>query len=105
MQIEIDKIEMEIKKVKVELQSLGPMRPGTLTLQYRNPKEKKGGFYQLSYTHKMKSKTEYVRAEFVEVIKKETENYRRFKALTEKWSELALKFSQLKILEAKEKKE
>ncbi len=40
-----------------ELSEMGPMRQGSLTLQYKAPAEKKGPYYQLSYTHKMKSRT------------------------------------------------
>jgi len=46
------------------------MRPGSLTKQRRNAKEKKWGFYQLSYTYKMKSKTEYVRSPHADDLKK-----------------------------------
>ncbi|MCP4393651.1 MAG: hypothetical protein GY804_05215, partial [Alphaproteobacteria bacterium] len=91
----INEIERKIAVIKLELQNLGAMRPGTLTKQYKNPKNKEGGYYQLSYTHKMKSKTEYVRLQFLEEIKRETENYKIFKRLTEEWSDLALQLSQL----------
>jgi hypothetical protein len=41
-----------------ELQGLGDLRPGSISKQYRKPKEEKeGGFYQISYTHKMRSKS------------------------------------------------
>jgi hypothetical protein len=31
------------------------MRPGLLTKQYKNSKEKIGGYYQISYTYKMQT--------------------------------------------------
>ena len=65
MQKKILQIQRRVEKIKQQLLNIGEMRPGSLTMQYQKPKEKKGGFYQISYTYKMKSKTEYVRPEFV----------------------------------------
>ncbi len=44
------KIVEQIERVKKQLQELGPMRPGAISRQYRNPKEKKRPFYQISYS-------------------------------------------------------
>jgi hypothetical protein len=54
----LESIERKIAQIKEELMGIGEMRPGSLTYQYQRPKEKRGGFYQISYTYKMKSKTE-----------------------------------------------
>ena len=48
MHKKLDPIEKKIAGVKKELMSIGEMRPGSLTYQYQRPKEKKGGFYQIS---------------------------------------------------------
>jgi len=53
----LKQIENQIQKIKDELWEMGEMRPGSLTVQYKVPKEKKGPYYQLSYTHKMRSRT------------------------------------------------
>jgi hypothetical protein len=74
-------IEKQIRQIKDELDSMGPMRPGSLTRQYKRPKAKEGAYCQLSYTHKMRSRTEYVRPEFVDGIRQQIAVYRRFKAL------------------------
>lgn len=103
MQRNIKEIEQRVEEIKTELKNLGAMRPGLLSQQFKNPKTKEGGYYQISYTHKMKSRTEYVRLQFVEEVRKETENYRVFKRLTEEWSDLSLELSQLKMKKAKEK--
>ena len=50
----IEQIENEIAQIKTELMTIGSMRPGSLTCQYKNPKEKLGENYQISYTFKMK---------------------------------------------------
>jgi len=90
-------IEKEIQSIKVQLQEIGEMRPGSLTTQYRNPKEQTGAFVQISYTHKMKSKTEYVRAAFVKDIRQQIRNYKKFKKLTEQWVALGIEHSRLSM--------
>lgn len=96
-----EQIKKKIKKIKAELMKLGPMRPGTLTEQFKDPKAKTGAFYQLSYTYQMKSKTEYVRPAFHAQIKTEVQNFKKFKELTQQWIDLALQLSKEKIETAK----
>jgi len=53
---EINRLKEEIQKIKEELMLLGEaMRSGSLTRQYRDPKNKKGGYWSLSYTYQMNS--------------------------------------------------
>ena len=73
------------------------MRPGSLTKQYRNPKEQTGAFFQISYTYQMKSKTEYVRPAFVKEIRQQIRNYKKFKKLIDKWTALSIQYSQLSM--------
>jgi len=94
-------IEKQIQKIKDEFWEIGEMRPGSLTLQYKVPKEKKGPYYQLSYTHKMRSRTQYVRAEFVDETRQQIEVYKRFKKLIEKWIDLSIEHSQIKMKQVK----
>lgn len=105
MQKKLAGIEKKIVLLKDELLKIGEMRPGSLTLQYQNRKEKKGGYYQISYTHKMKSRTEYVKPEFVEDLQKQIKNFKRFKKLTQMWIDLAIEYSKLKIELAKQPKD
>ena len=97
MHKKLDPIEKKIARIKEELRRIGEMRPGSLTYQYQRPKEKKGGFYQISYTYRMKSKTEYVRAEFVQDLKGQIATFKRFKKLIQQWVDLAIQHSQMKI--------
>lgn len=94
-------IERQIEKIKKELLLIGEMRPGTLSKQYKEPKEKKGEYYQLSYTHKMKSRTEYIRHWFVKDIRGQVKVYKKFKKLVERWVQLSIEHSRLKIKIAK----
>ena len=100
----LDPIEKKIAAVKGELMTIGEMRPGSLTYQYQRPKEKKGGFYQISYTYRMKSKTEYVKAEFVQDLKTQIATFKRFKQLMQQWVDLAIQHSKVKIKLAKASK-
>lgn len=105
MQEKLLKIEQKIARIKKELVNIGEMRPGSLTKQYQKPKEKKGGFYQLSYTHHMKSKTEYVRPEFIKDLRKQIAAFKRFRKLVQTWTDFAIEYSQLKFKLAKQKQQ
>ena len=89
--------DKQIQAIKEELMAIGPMRPGTLTQQYRDPGKRTGAYYQLSYTHKMKSRTEYVRAEHVERLRDEIEQYKRWRELMQRWVDLSIGLSREKI--------
>ena len=90
-------VKASIKRVQSRLQEIGPMRPGSLTVQYADPKGKKGPYYQLSYTHKMKSRTQYVRSEFIPEVRKQIASYKRFRRLVDKWVELAIEECRLQM--------
>jgi hypothetical protein len=89
-------IEKRIRTLLAGMSKLGAMRPGTLTVQYRNPAEKKTPFNQLSYTHKGRSRSEYVRSDSLAAARKEVQNYKKFRALVEEITELSLLASQLR---------
>jgi hypothetical protein len=91
------RIENRIQVIKAQLQDIGPMRPGSLTKQYRNPKERTGEFFQISYTYKMKSKSEYVRPQFVSQVREQIRNYKICKNLVEEWVALGIQYSQLSM--------
>lgn len=103
MSRQLKRIEERIEKLKKEVLALGPMRPGSITRQYRLPKEKQRPFYQISYTHRMRSRSEYVRPENLAALRKETASFRRFKMLVERWVNLALAASQLRVCLASQK--
>lgn len=96
MSTELKEKEKKIRALLAGMAKLGAMRPGTLTVQYRNPAEKKTPFYQLSYTHKGRSRSEYVRPENLDAVKGEVETYKRFKLVVEEITELSLEASRLR---------
>ena len=90
-------IERKLARIKEALGQIGPMRPGSLTRQYRNPKERTGAYWQISYTRQMKSHTEYVRSEWEPDIREQITNYKRFTRLIEQWIDLSIECSKLRM--------
>ena len=93
---QVKQIEDRISRIKHALDQLGPMRPGSISRQFRNPQERKTPFYQISYTHRMKSRTEYLRQENLKAVRLEVANFKRFRKLVDQWADAALKLSQLR---------
>ena len=93
----LSKINEQIKGIKEELQEIGAMRPGTLSRQYKSPQKKVGSYWQLSYTRKMRSRTEYVRPGSLSEIRHQIAAYKRFKVLVDRWVDLAIEYSKLKM--------
>ena len=89
-------IEKRIRMLKRRLIDVGNMRPGTLSVQYRNPAEKKIPFNQISYTHKGKSRSEYVRGENLKTVRREIDAYKRFKSLLDQLLELSIQASRVR---------
>ena len=91
-------IDKRIAQIQKSISQIGDMRPGSLTMQYKDPKNKKGGYYQISYTYKMKSRTEYVKPQFVQSIENQVKSYKKFKSLIEEWIDLAIEKSKLLMI-------
>jgi hypothetical protein len=88
--IHMDKIHTitkQIERIKAELMSLDNMRPGSLSVQSRSWG---GEYWQLSYTHRGKCHTEYVREKNREEVQRQVANYRHFRELTKQWVDLAI---------------
>ena len=97
MHKKLARIQERIDQIKNELMGIGEMRPGSLTKQYHDSVAKKGSYYQLSYTREMKSRTEYVRPEFLAEIRVQVKTFARFRKLVRRWAELAIEQSRTKI--------
>ena len=105
---EIIKMQTRIEEIKKRLAALGEMRPGSLSKQYNvcgnptcrckdpeNPK-KHGPYYQVSYTHKGKSTTQFVKRGTVTEVKTQLKNYQTFKKLIDEWVDLSVKIARLR---------
>jgi hypothetical protein len=101
----VETLLTKIKAVKNELVQIGDMRPGSVTKQFHKRGDKKWPYWQISYTQNKRSKTEYLKDEFVEKIKAEVATYKKFKKLVEKLVNLNVELSieRLNILKAKQK--
>ncbi|MCK7474234.1 MAG: hypothetical protein MZV49_13330 [Rhodopseudomonas palustris] len=93
----LKQIEKRIAKIQEVLTKIGPMRPGSLTRQFKDPKAQTGPYWQISYTRDMKSRTEYVRREFVSAVRREVATYKRFKKLVDEWIALSIEASKLRM--------
>lgn len=91
------KIEKEIKLIKARIADIGVIRPGSLTQQYKDPKNQKGAYYQISYTHRMQSKTAYVRSASLAEVRRQIRDYNKLKRLIERWVALGIEYSGLSM--------
>jgi hypothetical protein len=91
----IQQIERRIDRIKEALSQIGPMRPGSLTRQYKDRQNKAGAYWQISYTRQMKSRTEYVRGECVPEVRRQIATHKRFKRLVDQWIDLSIEHSRL----------
>jgi hypothetical protein len=109
----IQKHEQRIEQIKAELATLGEMRPGSLSKQYnvcgkpncrckdpQNP-QRHGPYYQLSWVHRGKSSTQFIRPPLLPQVRAQIATYNRFRKLTEEWVTLALRLAQVRLLAAR----
>jgi hypothetical protein len=105
----ISKMEREIEEVKSQLLAIGPMRPGSITRQFNvcgkagcrckdpdNP-QRHGPYHKLSYAHKGKFTTQFIREESLAEVQTQLANYKNFRLLTKRWVDLALTLAKLKL--------
>jgi hypothetical protein len=109
----IQSIQERIQQIKAELAALGEMRPGSLSKQYnvcgkpncrckdpQNP-QRHGPYYQLSWVHRGKSTTQFIRRPFVRQVRAQIATYNTFRKLTDEWVNLALRLAQANLLAAR----
>ena len=92
---QLEHIEKKIARIKAALEAIGPMRPGSLTEQFKDRENEKGAFWQISYTRQMQSRTEYIRQEWVKTTQRQIKEYKKFKRLIETWVALAIEHAKL----------
>jgi hypothetical protein len=105
-------LEARIATVKQAIIRLGDLRPGKLSQQYNvcgkadcrckaDPPQKHGPYYQLSFTRKGKSSTQFVREEDLAVVRLQLRNYQRLQELIDRWITLGMELSRLKLPSAR----
>lgn len=90
-------VSKRILAIKDELATIDEMRPGSLTRQYKDPKNRRGAYYQLSYTRDMKSRTEYAPRERLGEVRRQIANYKRFRSLIDEWVKLSIERCRARI--------
>ena len=109
----VQTLEPRIQQIKAELAVLGEMRPGSLSKQYnvcgkpncrckdpQNP-QRHGPYYQLSWVHRGKSTTQFIRPPLLSQVRAQISTYNKFRKLTDEWVTLALRLAQARLLAAR----
>ena len=107
-------IDKRIAAIKTELAALGPLHPGSITRQYNvcgnptcrckaDPAQRHGPYYQLSYAHRRKSTSRFIREADLAEVKQQLRNYERLRALVEEW--VALSTERARLLRAVRKQQ
>src|SRR5256885_14811853 len=91
------RIKKRIKRTRAHPSRSAARRRGSLPRQYKDPKNKRGAYYQLSYTRERKSRTEYVPRPCLPEVRREIRHYKRFKILTDEWVDLSIEQSRGKM--------
>ena len=102
-----------IEAIQAELAALGPLRPGSLSQQYNvcgnptcrckaSPPVKHGPYYQISFTWKGKSQSQFVRDDDVEQARQQLENYHQLRGLIDEWVTLAVDLSRLRNVQRRQ---
>ena len=108
MNLRLRSLEARIHKIKQQITALDDLRPGNLTRQYNvcgkphcrckaTPPRKHGPYYQVSFTWKGNSKSQFVRQRDLPVVRKQLRNYRRLRQLLDRWMVLAMELSRLRL--------
>lgn len=90
--------QKQLDEAKTALHQLGPMRPGTLSEQFKRPGQKNGPYWQLSYTFRQRRYGRYIRPDETDQLNEMIANFKRFKALVDLCIELSIEIADRKIL-------
>ena len=105
---QIQAIEQKINRLKTQLGTLGPLRPGSLSRQYnvcgkpgcrcKAPQKPRrhGPYYQLNYVYQGKKTSQFIRKENLKQVRAELATYKKFRKLTDQWIGLAIQMARLK---------
>jgi hypothetical protein len=111
--MQLKKLERRVKTLPRQLQQIGEMRPGSLNqprtvcgragCRCQDPKhpQRHGPYDQLSYVHRGKSTTQFIPKALVPRVTRQLKNYKRFKALTTEWVDLALTIAKERLAQEK----
>ena len=98
----LERLEEAIQGIKREIGKLEALRPGSLSKQSRKTKTRYGAYWHLSYTHREKGHTQYIRDAFVPQVKAGASNFKRFRKLIDRLITLSIERSRLRMKTDKE---
>src|SRR3990172_6336393 len=100
-------LQRQVQRIKKELLGLEDLRPRSLSEQFnvcgtpgcrckKSPPQKRGPYYQVSYTRKGRSGSRFVRRHQVATVKRQLRNYARMRKLVDRWIEAATELADLR---------
>jgi len=107
-QSSVQTCQARIAQIKRQLQAFGPMRPGSISPQYRicgkpncrcvDPLQPRrhGPYYQLNYVYDGHKAAYYVPKQDLQEVRGELANYRKFRRLIHEWIGLTVHIAKLK---------
>ena len=111
VKLKLEKLGTEIAELRVRLQAIGPLHPGSVSLQYQvcgNPKcrcaradnpERHGPYPKLVYVYRGRQVCRFVRMDCVERIKARLAAYKEFRKLMDRWIALSIKAAQIEFFD------
>ena len=103
----VSKLEAEIDDLRRKLDALGPIHPGSVSLQYQtcgNPNcrcmrkdnpERHGPYAKLTYVHRGRNVSRFVKAGCVEALNPRLATFKEFRRLIDRWVALSIQIGQL----------
>lgn len=99
-------IDNRIAAIKSELVALGPLHPGSISRQYNvcgaascrckaDPAQRHGPYYQLSYAHRSRSTSTFVRDCDLAEVEQQLQTHERLRALVDEWVALSVERARL----------
>jgi hypothetical protein len=90
--------QKQLAAAKTAIHQLGPMRPGTLSQQFKRPGQKNGPYWQLSYTFRQRRYGRYIRPDETGELREMIANFKRFKTLVDLCIDLSIQIADRKFL-------
>ena len=102
----VSKLEAEIDDIRRNLVALGPIHPGSVSLQYQtcgNPNcrclrkdnpERHGPYAKLTYVYRGRNVSRFVRAGYVEALSPRLAMFKEFRRLIDRWIALSIQIGQ-----------
>ena len=109
----LEELKAEIHEIQKKLARLGPMHPGSISMQYQvcgNPTckcmrkddpQRHGPYAKLSFTRLGRRVCRFVRADCVERLRPQLANHKEFRKLTDRWVALSIKIGQIEFFSGK----